>query len=117
MDKKPSRARRSRQTRVRIAQQRSIRLAVHRTNMHIYAQVIDATGGRVMASASTVESEIRGQMPNGGNIKAAELVGKRIAEKARALGVSRVAFDRSGCRYHGRIKALADSARKNGLEF
>jgi large subunit ribosomal protein L18 len=117
MDKKLSRARRSKQTRARIALQKAIRLAVHRTNAHIYAQIIDATGGRIMASASTVESEVRGQVPNGGNIKAAALVGRRIAEKAKGVGISRVAFDRSGYKYHGRVRALAEAARENGLEF
>jgi large subunit ribosomal protein L18 len=117
MDKKLSRVRRSKQTRARIALQKAVRLAVHRTNAHIYAQIIDATGGRIMVSASTVESEVRGQIPNGGNIKAAALVGRRIAEKAKGVGISRVAFDRSGYKYHGRVKALAEAARENGLEF
>ena len=84
---------------------------------HIYAQVIDASGNRVLASASTLEAEVRAGIHHGGNIAAATLVGKRIAEKARAAGVETVAFDRSGFRYHGRIKALADAAREGGLKF
>lgn len=94
-----------------------VRLTIHRTNQHIYAQVIDATGGRVLASASTLEVEVRNDVKNGGNTAAAALVGKRIAEKAKAAGVERVAFDRAGFKYHGRVKALADAARENGLVF
>lgn len=94
-----------------------VRLSVHRTNSHIYAQIIDATGGTVLASASTLEAEIRKDIANGGNAAAAALIGKRIAEKAKAAGVEKVAFDRSGFQYHGRVKALADAARENGLVF
>jgi large subunit ribosomal protein L18 len=94
-----------------------VRLAVHRSNCHIYAQLIDGTGGKVLTSASTLEPEIREQLPNGGTIDAATLVGKRVAEKARSLGIESVAFDRSGFKYHGRVKALADAARENGLKF
>jgi large subunit ribosomal protein L18 len=90
---------------------------VHRTNQHIYAQVIDATGGKVLASASTLEKDVRGSHPKGGSKGAAAEVGKRIAEKAKAAGVSEVAFDRSGFSYHGRVKALADAAREGGLKF
>ena len=93
------------------------RLCVHRTPRHIYAQIIDKTGGRVLASASTLEADVRSQVKHGGNVEAAKLIGKRIAEKARGAGVTRVAFDRSGFKYHGRVKALADAARENGLEF
>jgi large subunit ribosomal protein L18 len=94
-----------------------VRLAIHRTNLHIYAQVISADGGKVLASASTLEAEVRKSIGNGGNAAAAALVGKRIAEKAKSAGVTAVAFDRSGNKYHGRIKALADAAREHGLQF
>jgi large subunit ribosomal protein L18 len=117
IDKKKSRVRRARQTRIRIAEQRAVRLTVHRSNVHIYAQVIDASGAKVIASASSLDKELRGQLGNGGNVKAAAVVGKRIAEKAREKGVESVAFDRSGYRYHGRVKALAEAAREAGLKF
>jgi large subunit ribosomal protein L18 len=117
IDKKDARLRRARQTRLKIAQLRAMRLTVHRSNSHIYAQVIDASGGRVIASASTLEPEVRAGLSNGGNTKAAALVGKRIAEKAREKGVESVAFDRAGFKYHGRVKALADAAREAGLKF
>jgi large subunit ribosomal protein L18 len=117
MEKKEIRLRRARKTRARIAALDMVRLTIHRTNQHIYAQVIDATGGRVLASASTLEVEVRNDVKNGGNTAAAALVGKRIAEKAKAAGVERVAFDRAGFKYHGRVKALADAARENGLVF
>ena len=115
MDKKESRLRRSRKTRLKIAELKVNRLAVHRTNGHIYAQIFN--GGKVLASASTNEAEVRKELPNGGNAKAAAHVGKRIAEKAKAAGVSEVAFDRSGFAYHGRVKALAEAAREAGLKF
>jgi large subunit ribosomal protein L18 len=117
IQKKVARQRRARQTRVRIAGQRGVRLTVHRSNSHIYAQVIDPTGGRVIASASSLDAELRSSLGNGGNVKAATLVGKRIAEKAREQGVEAVAFDRAGYKYHGRVKALADAAREAGLKF
>ena len=117
MNKKDSRLRRARQTRVRIAQQRAVRLVVSRSNCHIYAQIIAPTGDRVLASASTLEADVRKDLPNGGNKAAAAAVGKRIADKAKALGIESVAFDRSGFRYHGRVKALAEAARENGLKF
>ena len=117
MDKNIRRLRRARQTRIRIADQGAVRLCVHRTNGHIYAQIIDASGGRVLTSASTQEKDVRGQVKNGGNIEAAKLVGQRIAEKAKQAGVTQVAFDRGGCAYHGRVKALADAAREHGLTF
>ena len=117
MEKKEIRLRRARKTRARIAALDMVRLTIHRTNQHIYAQVIDATGGRVLASASTLEVEVRNDVKNGGNTAAAALVGQRIAEKAKAAGVERVAFDRAGFKYHGRVKALADAARENGLVF
>jgi large subunit ribosomal protein L18 len=115
-DKKQSRMRRARQTRVRIADVKAVRLAVFRSNDHIYAQVIDPTS-KVLASASTLEPEVRKELANGRNVKAAVLVGKRIAEKAKAQGVEKVAFDRSGFKYHGRVKALAEAAREAGLKF
>jgi len=117
IDKRQSRLRRARQTRARIAEQRAVRLTVHRSNLHIYAQVIDASGANVIASASTLDKEVRGQMPNGGNVKAAVLVGQRIARKAREKGIEKVAFDRSGYKYHGRVRALAEAAREAGLKF
>ncbi len=116
-DKKLSRLRRSQQTRRRIAQQKAVRLTVHRSNCHIYAQVIDANGNKVIATASTLEREVREARPNGGNIAAAAEVGKRIAAKAKQLGIESIAFDRAGYRYHGRVKALADAAREGGLKF
>ena len=94
-----------------------VRLSVHRTNSHIYAQIIDETGSKVLASASTLEAEVRSSLANGGNVNAAALIGQRIAEKAKAAGVEHVSFDRSGFKYHGRIKALADAAREHGLVF
>jgi large subunit ribosomal protein L18 len=112
-----SRQRRARKTRAKIAELKATRLCVHRTNTHIYAQIIAETGDKVLASASTLEKEIRKDIKNGGNIAAAVLVGKRIAEKAKAAGITTVAFDRSGFRYHGRVKALADAARESGLTF
>lgn len=117
MDKKEIRLRRARKTRAKIAELKMVRLSVHRTNSHIYAQIIDVTGEKVLVSASSIEAEVRGSVPHGGNLAAAELVGKRIAEKAKSAGVEKVAFDRSGFHYHGRVKALAEAARENGLVF
>lgn len=117
IDKNSARLRRARQTRLRIRELGAVRLCVHRTNSHIYAQLISDTGDKVLASASTAEKELRGKVRNGGNAKAAELIGQRIAEKAQKIGVTNVAFDRSGYRYHGRVKALADAARAGGLKF
>jgi large subunit ribosomal protein L18 len=120
LNKKDQRLRRARQTRVRIAIQRVARLTVHRTNLHIYASVISDDGTKVLASASTAEAVLRkelGAPGKGGNVAAASMVGKRIAEKARAAGIDRVAFDRSGFAYHGRVKALAEAAREAGLQF
>ena len=124
LSKNDQRLRRSKQTRTRIALQRTARLTVHRTNLHIYASVISDDGTRVLASASTAEADVRKDLAGGslvagkgGNVAAAAVVGKRIAEKAKAAGVERVAFDRSGFRYHGRVKALADAAREAGLQF
>ncbi len=112
-----TRLRRARQIRRKISGLQADRLCVHRTPCHIYAQIIDKTGGKVLASASTVEADVRNQIKHGGNVEAAKLIGKRIAEKAKGAGITRVAFDRSGFKYHGRVKALADAARENGLEF
>ncbi|GMR17826.1 MAG: 50S ribosomal protein L18 [Gammaproteobacteria bacterium] len=111
--------RRRRSTRIRrvISGLHRERLCVHRTPRHIYAQIVDTNGDKVLACASTVEADVRNKVKNGGNVDAATVIGKRIAEKAKAAGITRVAFDRSGFRYHGRIKALADAARENGLEF
>lgn len=119
INKKDQRLRRSRQTRARIAIQRVVRLMVFRSNLHIYANVISDDGARVLASASTAEKDVRSLLGGGkgGNAAAAALVGKRIAEKAKAAGIERVAFDRSGFAYHGRVKALADAAREAGLQF
>ena len=117
IDKKSARLRRAAQTRRKAHQLRAVRLAVHRTNGHIYAQIYSPEGDKVLASASTAEKEVRAKLPNGGNKAAAELVGKRIAEKAKQLGIEQVAFDRSGFKYHGRVKALADAAREGGLKF
>ena len=116
IDKKQSRMRRARQTRAKIAELKAVRLAVYRSNGHIYAQVIDPTA-KVLATASTLEPEVRKQVRNGANVVAAAVVGKRIAEKARAQGVEQVAFDRAGFKYHGRVKALAEAAREAGLKF
>jgi large subunit ribosomal protein L18 len=116
IQKRLARLRRARQTRLKIAELKTVRLSVHRSNGHIYAQVIDP-GAKVLATASSLEPEVRKQLANGGNIKAAAIVGRRIAEKAKAKGVEQVAFDRSGYRYHGRVKALAEAAREAGLKF
>jgi large subunit ribosomal protein L18 len=117
MDKKSARLRRARKTRAKIAELKVARLCINRTNSHIYAQIIDATGIKTLASASTIEVEVRKELTNGCNIAAATIVGKRIAEKAKSVGIETVAFDRSGFQYHGRVKALADAARENGLKF
>ncbi len=120
MTKKEQRLRRARQTRIRIADQAVCRLSVNRTNLHIYATVLSADGTRVLASASTAEAEVRkslGAAGKGGNVAAAQQIGKRIAERAKAAGVETVAFDRAGFAYHGRVKALAEAAREAGLKF
>ena len=117
MNKRQARVRRARQTRIRIAEQRATRLVVGRSNSHIYAQIIAPSGDKGLASASTLEAEVRKDVKNGGNRAAATLIGKRIAERAKALGIETVAFDRSGFRFHGRVKALADAAREGGLKF
>jgi large subunit ribosomal protein L18 len=117
MNTKQTRIRRARKTRAKIAAVKAIRLAIHRTNSHIYAQIISADGGAVMASASSNDKDLRGQFANGGNAAAATLVGRRLAEKAKGLGIEKVAFDRSGFKFHGRVKALAEAAREGGLVF
>jgi large subunit ribosomal protein L18 len=118
MDKKASRIRRATKGRAKIHQLGVHRLAIFRTPRHIYAQVIAPSGDRVLASASTIDKELRGTIEGStGNIAAAVVVGKAIADRAKAIGVEQVAFDRSGFRYHGRVKALADAARENGLKF
>lgn len=117
MDKKTTRLRRSRRTRARIAEQKAVRLTVHRTNLHIYAQVFSSCGTQVLAAASTTEAAVRSQLANGGNTKAAALIGKLIAERAKEKGIETVAFDRAGFHFHGRVKALAEAARENGLKF
>ena len=121
IDKKEARLRRARATRARIALQKVVRLTVNRTNTHIYATVISADGGKVIATASTVEPEVRNQLASakgkGGNAAAAKIVGTRIAQKAKAAGIEEVAFDRAGFRFHGRVKALAEAAREAGLKF
>ena len=120
LTRKEQRLRRSRQTRARIAELRVARLTVFRSNLHIYASVISEAGDKVLATASTAEKEVREQLGaagKGGNVAAATIVGKRIAEKAKAAGVEKVAFDRAGFAYHGRVKALAEAAREGGLQF
>lgn len=117
MDKKNTRLRRARRTRAKIRELAVPRLTVHRTPQHIYAQVIAGDGVQVLAAASTLSKDLRSQIKHGGNVESASVVGKAIAEKATAAGVSEVAFDRSGFKYHGRVKALADAARESGLKF
>ena len=117
MDKKSARLRRAKKTRFRIREQGVHRLCINRTPRHIYAQIIAPNGAAVVVSASTVDKELRGTVKHGGNAEAAALIGKAIAERAKAKGVESVAFDRSGFRYHGRIKALAEAAREAGLQL
>jgi len=117
MDKKQSRLRRARRTRAKISELGVYRLCIHRTPRHTYAQVISPDGGKVVVSASTLESDVKSGLKSTGNIEAAEKIGQLIAERAKASGVDRVAFDRSGFQYHGRVKALADAARESGLQI
>jgi large subunit ribosomal protein L18 len=117
MNKKLSRLRRARKIRGHIKYLRATRLCVNRTPRHIYAQVISPDGSQVLASASTLDKELRTTLKTGGNVEAAAIVGKAIAERARAAGVEQVAFDRAGFKYHGRVKALAEAAREHGLKF
>lgn len=116
-DKKLARLRRARKLRGKIARQGVSRLSIHRTSQHIYAQVIDETGSKVLAAASTLTASIKKEAKNTGNCEAAALVGKEIAQLAKQAGVESVAFDRSGFRYHGRVKALAEAAREAGLQL
>lgn len=115
--KKTSRIRRAKSTRMKIRELGATRLCVNRTPKHIYAQVISSDGSKVLAAASTLDADVKSAVKNTGNIDAASAVGKAIAEKSKAAGIDSVAFDRSGFKYHGRIKALADAARESGLEF
>jgi large subunit ribosomal protein L18 len=120
LNKRDQRLRRARQTRARIVKQDMARLSVYRSNLHIYASIISDDGARILASASTVEKDLRSQLGaagKGGNAAAASIVGKRIAERAKAAGIDKVAFDRAGFAYHGRVKALAEAAREAGLQF
>ncbi|NKC12274.1 MAG: 50S ribosomal protein L18 [Gammaproteobacteria bacterium] len=117
IDKKQARARRARRTRAKIRELGVHRLTVIRTPRHVYAQVMAADGSAVLASASSIDKSVKAQVANGGNIAAAKTVGRLVAKRAKEAGVTRVAFDRSGYKYHGRVKALADAAREAGLEF
>ena len=117
MEKKISRIRRSTRARSKMRELRVTRLCIHRTPRHIYAQIIAPEGDKVLACASTVEKDMRGSLDYTGNVSAAAAVGKLVAERARAQGIEEVAFDRSGFKYHGRVKALADAAREAGLKF
>lgn len=115
--KKTTRLRRARKTRYKIAELRRERLCIFRTPKHIYAQIIAADGGQTLVAASTVEKTVRGELKSTGNVEAAKLVGTEIAKRAKEKGITSVAFDRSGFKYHGRVQALADAAREGGLEF
>lgn len=115
--KKTTRVRRAKSTRMKIRELGAYRLCVHRTPRHIYAQVLSPDGGKVLASASTLDATVKSAVKSTGNVEAATSVGKMIAEKSKAAGIEKVAFDRSGFKYHGRVKALADAAREAGLQF
>jgi len=115
--KKDARLRRAMRSRSKIRQLAALRLSVHRTPQHIYAQILAAEGDKVLVAASTVQKEVRGELKVTGNVEAAKAVGRAIAERAKAKGIVKVAFDRSGFMYHGRIRALAEAAREAGLEF
>jgi large subunit ribosomal protein L18 len=117
MDKKATRLRRGLRTRLKIRELGVYRLCVHRTLRHMYAQIIAPDGTRTVAAVSTLQPSVREGLKSTGDVQAAQAVGKAIAEKAKAAGVNQVAFDRSGFKYHGRVKALADAARENGLQF
>ena len=117
MNKKETRIRRARKTRLKIAELGVKRLVVSRSNCHIYAQIINEAGTEVLAYTSTLEKSVANLVKNGGNVVAAKIVGEHIAKKAIASGILEVAFDRSGFKYHGRVKALAESAREHGLKF
>lgn len=117
MEKKQARLRRARRARFKIRELGGYRLSVHRTPQHIYAQIFAPNGSEVVAAASTVQKDLSGGLKNTSNCEAAAVIGKAIAERAKEKGVTQVSFDRSGFKYHGRVKALADAARENGLEF
>lgn len=117
MDKKSARQRRARKSRAKMRELGAVRLTIHRTPRHTYAQVIAADSAQTLAAASTLEKGVRGDLANGGNIAAARAVGRAIAERAVAAGITEVAFDRAGFKYHGRVQAIADAAREAGLKF
>ena len=117
MNKKDQRLRRAKRGRMKSKELESVRLCIHRTPRHIYAQIISSTGATVLACASTLDKQVKGKLKSTGNIEAAQLVGKLVAQRAIDAGISEVAFDRAGFKYHGRVKALADAAREGGLQF
>ena len=117
LTKQDTRQRRARRGREKIKELAAMRLSVHRTPQHIYAQIFAAEGDKVLVAASTLQKDVRGELKTTGNVEAAKAVGRAIAERAKAKGISKVAFDRSGFMYHGRVKALAEAAREAGLEF
>jgi large subunit ribosomal protein L18 len=117
MNKKETRLRRARRTRLHIKKMGATRLCIHKTPRHIYAQVISPMGSEVLASASSLDEEFKQEVAYGGNIKAASVVGRLVAQRAKAKGITKVAFDRSGFKYHGRVKAVAEAAREQGLSF
>ncbi len=117
MDKKSARLRRARKARAKMRELGTVRLTIHRTPRHTYAQVISGDSSQTLVAASTLEKDVRGKLETGGNIEAAKAVGRAIAERAAAAGITEVAFDRSGFKYHGRVRAIADAAREAGLKF
>ena len=117
MEKRTARQRRARKARSKMRELGNVRLTIHRTPRHTYAQVISADAAKTLVAASTLEKDVRVDVPNGGNIDAAKAVGRLIAERAAAAGITEVAFDRSGFKYHGRVQAIADAAREAGLKF
>jgi large subunit ribosomal protein L18 len=117
LTKQDTRLRRARRGREKIKELAALRLSVHRTPQHIYAQIFAPEGDKVLVAASTLQKDVRGELKTTGNIEAAKAVGRAIAERAKAKGIAKVAFDRSGFMYHGRVKALAEAAREAGLEF
>lgn len=117
MSKKDSRLRRARRTRLMIREQEAVRLSIHRTSQHIYAQVISNDGAKILVCASSLDKQIKGKVKATGNVETAKLVGALVAKRAIDAGIEKVAFDRSGFSYHGRVKALADAAREAGLQF
>lgn len=117
MNKKDQRQRRAKRGRMKSKELASVRLCVHRTPKHMYAQIISSNGASVVVAASTLDKQVKGKLKSTGNIEAAQLVGKLVAKRAIDAGISHVAFDRAGFKYHGRVKALADAAREGGLQF